>query len=832
MKSSIKPSIEKLKKFFKLEADREFDNKAVMGGLQKMLDTWVPDARADGIGEDLINAVSSRLRDYPRLSVKSRRDILSGIWKRVMQEMDLPPIADLASTLSPTKNNLNKPKASFHRITKPTASDRSPNTPKRSLKSYNHVEKVQYSALQSPITVIQGIGPKYAQALEKLGISTIYDLIYHFPRRYDDYAQFPQINKLESEKLVTLIGTIQSVNTRMIKNGKLRIIEAIISDGSGAIRAIWFNQPWLKSVIVKGNQIVLSGKTDRYLGHLYLNNPEVEQIDQTFLHTNQIVPVYPLTAKIRQRRLRKFINQTVQYWAPRIPDYLPEWLIDEADLLDISTALLQIHFPNSMELLDLAKKRLAFDELFLLQVGVTLQKQQWKSLTASVFSVDQSWLDARLEHLPFTLTNAQSASLDEIIHDLSSGHPMSRLLQGDVGSGKTIVAAIAIAIVASQNGQTALMAPTSILAEQHYKKIKEMLTVSDPLFTEDQIRLLIGSTPASERNEILADLASGKIKLLIGTHAIIEDPILFDNLQFAVIDEQHRFGVKQRSLLRKKGTNPHLLVMTATPIPRSLSLTIYGDLDVSIIDEMPVGRQEIITRLLAPSQRDIAYRLIDREISNGHQAYIIYPIIEENQTSDFKSAVAEYNRLKKEIFPNYKLGLLHGKLKPSEKNNIMTRFRDAEIDILVSTSVIEVGVDVPNATVMVIEGANRFGLAQLHQFRGRVGRGSDKSYCVIIPSDNSSLGNERLKAIVNINNGFQLAEKDLELRGPGEFLGTRQSGFSGLRLASITDLSLIKKARHHAQKLIEKDPSLSLPENALLSEAIDRFWDTNPGEMS
>ena len=791
-----------------------------------MLDSWIPYARSDGIGEDLINAITSLLRDYSRLSVKSRREILSGIWKRIMKELELPPIEELNfQKKSPVTTTPPPPTTKSH--TEP-AKPKPPQVDKRT----SNLEQVSFTELDAPVSVIQGIGSQYTKALNKLGINKISDLLFHFPRRYDDYSKLKQINRLTYGEVVTIIGTVQSSYTRKIKNGKLQLIEAIISDGSGAIKATWFNQPWLKQMLKEGNQIVLSGKIDQYLGKFVLNNPEIEQLDHKNLHTNRIVPVYPLTASIRQKRLRAIMNQTVTYWAPRIKDFLPEDIVAEENLLDLSTALLQVHFPDSQELLKQAQSRLAFDEIFLLQIGVLKQKLLWEEQTAQTFQIDETWLNQRLNHLPYTLTNAQMGSLKEIISDLSSGHPMNRLLQGDVGSGKTVVAAITIASIASHGGQTAIMAPTGLLAEQHYNTLKSILVENDTILEENQIKLLTSATPRPEKDTILNGLKDGQILLVVGTHALIEDPIIFKNLQLVVIDEQHRFGVKQRALLREKGNNPHLLVMTATPIPRSLSLTIYGDLDVSIIDEMPPGRQEIVTKILSPKQREIANRLIRREIDAGRQAFVIYPLIEESNTTDYKGAVEGYERYKTEIFPDLNIGLLHGKMKDDEKNLIMSKFRDGEIDILVSTSVIEVGVDVPNATVMIIEGADRFGLAQLHQFRGRIGRGEHKSYCVLIPTKEDAIINKRLKAIEETNNGFILAEKDLELRGPGQFLGTRQSGFINLRLANITDTHLIKRARQQALKILEKDPQLSNPENQHLAEVLEKFWQNQISDIS
>ncbi|MCX8024034.1 MAG: ATP-dependent DNA helicase RecG, partial [Thermanaerothrix sp.] len=473
---------------------------------------------------------------------------------------------------------------------------------------------------------------------------------------------------------------------------------------------------------------------------------------------------------------------------------------------------------------------------FLLQLGVLQQKRAWQANIATIFEVPDWWLESLISNLPFELTGAQRRVLAEIRDDLRSGRPMNRLLQGDVGSGKTIVAALAIAMVTYHGAQAAFMAPTSILAEQHYRNLIGLLSNPEaPLLPSEAVRLLVGDTPESEKEAIRTGLADGSIKLVIGTHALIEDPVTFANLQLVIIDEQHRFGVEQRAALRLKGNNPHLLVMTATPIPRSLALTIYGDLDLSVMDEMPRGRQPIETHLLSPLERERAYALIRAEAKKGHQAFIVYPLIEKGQTNhndEAKAAVEEYERLQREVFPDLRLGLLHGRLPPAEKDRIMRAFRNGEFHILVSTSVVEVGVDVPNATVMLIEGANRFGLAQLHQFRGRVGRGQAQSYCLLIPDTNDDIENERLLAMVETNDGFILAERDLQQRGPGEFLGTRQAGYSELRMANLANVHLIEKARRLAQSLFEQDPDLSFPEHQPLRFNFERFWQGGRGDIS
>jgi ATP-dependent DNA helicase RecG len=840
----MKPSIHKLQKYINLEAERGYDNRAVMGGLDRILERWQAEARIDGLPEDLIEAVAARIRDYPRLAESSRAEVLDGLMRRLQRDLDIP-VEALPQKTTPERLEREESSKSASQESPPK-----PSEPSRPIKSRpkDSEETAQLygapAALNASVTVLSNVGPRHAQTLSRLGLNSLGDMLYHFPRRYDDYSQLKPINRLWYGEEVTIIGTVQSVSARPIRGGKAQLVEAVVSDGSGAIRVNWFNQAYIAKRLHKDTHIVLSGKVEQYLGRLVMNNPEMEQLEQQQLHTNRIVPVYPLTANITQRWLRRLMNQVVTYWAPRVQDYLPLDLRKSADLFDLPRALLQVHFPDSWDDLNAARHRLAFDEIFMLQLGVLRQKRTWQNRTARVFEVDPDWMQAQTTRLPFPLTGAQERVLADISHDLASGQPMNRLIQGDVGSGKTVVAALAIALVTRTGAQTAMMAPTSILAEQHYKSMLRLLcgmgvpTGAQPQETSgdlttfadnailrpEAVRLMIGATPEVEKREIRDGLENGTIKVVVGTHALIEDPVVFQDLQLAIVDEQHRFGVEQRGALRAKGNSTHLLVMTATPIPRSLALTVYGDLDLSLIDEMPPGRQPVATYVLPPRETERAYNLIRSQIVQGRQAFIIYPLVEESEKSDSKAAVEEHERLQNEIFPGLKLGLLHGRMKGEEKDEIMTRFRDGVYDILVSTSVIEVGVDVPNATVMLIEGANRFGLAQLHQFRGRVGRGSDESYCLLIPESADDLENERLKVMAATNDGFVLADKDLEQRGPGQFLGTRQSGFAELRLASLTDVHLIEKARHHAQRLFEDDPDLEQAKHQPLNAALQHFW--------
>jgi len=842
----MQPSLEKLRKFFRLEHENGYANSAIIGGLAEMLDYWEGEARLDGITEEVIQAVGQRLRSYDGLSPQSRADALKGLWKRIgetypeTQQKPRGVPSRRPATPEPVEGKVEggqtprptQPASSQPDIQKQEYRSRPP-APPRSESVAGAKTSATPAALDAKLTVLQGVGPRHAETLGKLGLHTLGDMLYYYPRRYDDYSQLKPIKDLFYGEQITVIGTIQSVNTRPIRGGKASIVEVIISDGTGGLRLSFFNQPWLANRFKAGDAISVSGKIDQYLGRLVMNSPDWESVEVESLHTNRIVPIYPLTERVSQKWLRGLMKQVVEYWAPAVADALPQSVRSSARLMRLDEALLQVHFPDSQEKLRAARERLAFDEIFYLQMGVLRQKRDWKSVDAKRFTVSDEWLAARLTSLPFALTSAQQNAIKDIRADLESGRPMNRLLQGDVGSGKTVVAALAAGIIASNSSQAAIMAPTSILAEQHYRSFDRLLAGENGILPEGQVRLLVGDTPEAEKEAIRAGLADGSVKIVIGTHAILEEPVAFQDLQFAVIDEQHRFGVEQRAALRTKGTNPHLLVMTATPIPRSLALTLYGDLDLSIMDEMPAGRQPVNTYVLRPQERERAFTLLRGQIKDGKQAFIIYPLIEESEKIEARAAVDDYETLSKEVFPDLKLGLLHGRMRPDEKDETMLKFRDQKYNILVSTTVVEVGVDIPNATVMLIEGADRFGLAQLHQLRGRVGRGSDQSYCLLIPTHEDAAENERLRAMAESNDGFVLAERDLQQRGPGEFLGTRQSGYaSGLRMASITDVKLIEKARLQAQNLFEQDADLIRPEHALLAEAFGRFWGAGRGDVS
>ena len=872
-------AIQKLVNYLSLEAERGYDNGSVVGGLDRMLEPWRDEALESGVSQNLIDAVAARLEDYPRLSPKSREEALRGLQNRLSSEYP-----EIGTSTEVSEEAVSAPSEEKVVIAEPEAEQSSPSSASAeeskgpadasdpadasiaepdkavSVEAARGIDEAQPIAkengapekeaaepraaakeepaqkidedpasLDSPLTAVPGIGPKSAKTLKKLDLETLEDLLWHLPRRYDDYSQLKTINRLELGEEVTIIGTVEDISVRPVRGGKLKLVEATVSDGSGSIAVTWFNQTWIATRLKPGKAVVLSGAIDQYLGNLTMSGPEWEPLEQKQVHTNRIVPVYPLTSGVTAKWLRRVINSVVQSHADRVPDPLPPTLVSEVGLMPFGKAFHQVHFPDNWDLLEAAQHRLAFNEMLFLQLGVMRQKIGWQELNTEPIQVQDGWMDRFVSGLPYQLTDAQQKALVDVRADLERPVPMNRLIQGDVGSGKTVIAAAAVGLTASEGLQAAVMAPTGILAEQHYMTFLELIPASTGLPAE-AIRLLLGSTPTAEKKEIREGLAQGEIQVVIGTHALLEEPVGFKKLGLAVIDEQHRFGVAQRAALRSKGTNPNLIVMTATPIPRSLALTIYGDLDLTVVDEMPPGRLPVETRVFRPIERARAHTFIRGQLAAGHQAFIIFPLVEGSDKIQAKAAVDEHAALQKTAFPEYRLGLLHGRLKPEEKERVMSAFREGEYDVLVSTSVVEVGVSVDNATVILIEGADRFGLSQLHQFRGRVTRSTDQSYCLLIPTSDRENDNERLMAMEKTSDGFELADMDLEQRGPGDFLGTRQSGFLDLRAARLTDLLMIEKARTQATRLFEEDPMLEEPQHEALSLAVDRFWTNGNGK--
>ena len=820
-------AVDKLVKVLNLEADRGYDNRAVLGGLEKMIGPWQEEARSLGLPSVLLDTVESLLHEYASMPPAARKEAVRGI-RSNLEGASRGGGPAATSGVAPASGP--EPDAESEQASADLDAEVDEGSSGAAV-STPDVAGSKPQALRAPLTTVPGIGPKSASTLAKLGLRTLEDLLWYLPRRYDDYSQLKTIHRLWYGEDVTVIGTVESIDVRPIRGGQMKLIECVVSDGTGSLRVTWFNQPWLVNQLRPGTAVALSGRVDQYLGRLTMNAPEWEPLERQQLHTNRIVPVYGLTAGVTARWLRRVVDSVVGRLAQRVPDPLPEAMRSELGLLPLGEALQQVHFPDSQDRLHAAQARLAFDEMLMLQLAVMRQKQDWATLATDPLPVDDTWVAGFTAALPYALTEAQRQAFADVRHDLASGRPMNRLLQGDVGSGKTVIAAAAMGMAVAAGAQAALLAPTSILADQHLASIRALLAQGNGL-PEQSIRMLIGATPAAEKDEIRRGLQSGEIRIVVGTHALLEEPVAFARLGLAVIDEQHRFGVEQRAALRAKGANPHLLIMTATPIPRSLALTVFGDLNLTVLDEMPPGRQAIETRLLRPAERSRAYRFVASQLEAGHQAFIIYPLVEGSEKIESKAAVDEHHRLQQDVFPSYRVGLLHGRLRPDEKDETMAQFRRGELHVLVSTSVVEVGVDIPNATVMLIEGANRFGLAQLHQFRGRVGRGPHASYCLLIPDSDDEQENARLQALESTNDGFRLAEMDLEQRGPGDFLGTRQAGFAELRLARLTDIHLIEKARREAGRLIEQDPELTRPEHAALARALQDFASARKGEIS
>ena len=788
------------------EAARGHDNKTVIGGIFKIAPHWITSANSSGLDADTISKVADKLEQYSSLSLADRK----------IMAHELVEILTYHYTSNAPTNN-----AQVQEINN-TKSDRY-NIPTKS-----HSTDSEF-CLETPLTALAGIGPSNANKLKKLGLNNIGDALYHFPNRYIDYSSLKSIKHVRYGDDVTILAKVTQIRQRKTRGGKLSVVEVDITDGTGTIVCNWFNQPWLEKQLSPGKEIQVSGRIDVYLGKKVISSPDWESVDKQSIHTGRIVPVYHLTKGITAKTMRNWMYKIEHTIADNILDPLPNEMRTRLKLPDAKSALSCIHFPDSQDQLKAAQRRIAFSEFLILHLGMRIRKSANKKRTSHKFVVDEKWLQAAIASLPFTLTTAQIRVVDEILHDISQSSPMSRLVQGDVGSGKTIIAAMALAAITKNGAQAALMAPTSILAEQHYKSICSLLSgIPDLNLGGDDapyIRLLLGSTTEKERTEIAKGLQDETIKILIGTHALIQDTVKFSNLALTVVDEQHRFGVEQRAALRRKGNEPHLMVMTATPIPRSLALTLYGDLDLSIIDELPPGRKPVETRVVYPTQRKDMYNFISKQIKNGGQAFLIYPIIEESDTLQVKAAVNEHERLQNEVFSAFQVGLLHGKMKSADKYDEITNFRNGNIDILVSTTVIEVGVDIPNASIMVVENANRFGLAQLHQLRGRVGRGEQESYCLLVAEETNELfpennsANDRLKIMESNTDGFVLAEKDLQLRGPGDFLGTRQTGFS-FQLANLSDMALIQLTLNEAENLLVNDPDLSMPEHSMLANVI------------
>ncbi|MBI5042363.1 MAG: ATP-dependent DNA helicase RecG [Nitrospirae bacterium] len=685
--------------------------------------------------------------------------------------------------------------------------------------------------LMDSIQYIKGVGPRRAELFKRLGINTVEDALTHLPRRYEDRGNLKKISQIKYGEIETISGIVKAAGINVTTRKRMKIFELVVGDGTGIITAKWFNQPYMKNVFKIGQKVILNGKVkmNNYYGYgAEIDNPEYEIIDDdsdVLLHTGRIVPIYPETSGITSRQIRVIMKTILDTHQSQINDYLPSNILEQNKLMPLSAAFSEIHFPSAEKDIGLLNsgrsemhRRLAFDEFFFLELGLALRKKDMEKEKRDALKINGELTKQLIDSLPFKLTSAQVRVIDEIKGDLTSPHPMNRLIQGDVGCGKTVVALSAMLMAIENSFQTAIMAPTEILAEQHYLNIKSLIN-------KLSLKVILLTSSRKDKEDIKA-VENGEANIVIGTHALIQDDIRFKKLSLAVIDEQHKFGVMQRGAIKKKGYNPDILIMTATPIPRTLAMSVYGDLDISVIDELPPGRTPIKTMKFYKSHRPEAFKLVKKEILQGRQCYVIYPLIEESEKVDLKAATEMAEHIKKDIFPEYNLGLLHGRIKTEEKEKIMKDFKEGRINILVSTTVIEVGIDVPNASVMLIEHAERFGLAQLHQLRGRVGRGQYQSYCLLMAeyplSDDAK---RRLDIMVKTNNGFDIAEEDLNIRGPGEFFGTRQSGLPELKNANILrDVKILEAARKEAFEFIKKDPLLSMPEHISLKTVLKQKW--------
>ena len=784
----MNPNREQLRKVLELEQAKAYANTAVIGGLDRFLNRCA--AELEGL------ALPSP--SYAALDERQRKEWLQGI------------LGQLSAEAEPESGSRGK--------------------------------KVPAVSFDAPITRLRGISTGLAARFAKLGVKTVRDMLYFFPRRHIDYSQRKAISELEVGAEQTIVARVWEASEKTSSRG-MAITEAIVGDETGNIRVVWFNQPYLTKKLRTNLQLAISGKVSLWNGHKVFQSPEYELLEsEELVHTGRLVPVYPLTEGLYPRQVRRLMKEVVDQWAPQLVDFLPPEIRDSAGLLPLPQAVAQAHYPDDELSKDRARMRLAFYELFLIQLGVLSRRKEWQEGEPG-YAINADWqlVEPFLASLPFELTGAQKNALGQILADLSQSRPMCRLLQGEVGSGKTVVATAAMLLAAASGYQATLMAPTEILAEQHFASICRLLGGQDgegALCTFPSLLprpltmgLLIGGLKEKAKQELHQRINQGEVDIVVGTHALIQKGVEFARLGLAVVDEQHRFGVMQRAALRQKGSSPHVLVMSATPIPRTLALTVYGDLDLSVIDQLPPGRPEVKTRWLSPGEQQSAYEFVRKQIAAGRQAFIICPLIEDSEAIEAKAAITEYQRLCGEVFPELRLGLLHGRMSTAEKDEVMRRFRGGELDILVATPVVEGGIDVPNATVMVVEGGDRFGLAQLHQFRGRVRRSQHQSYCLLLAEMPSVEARERLAIIERTQDGFALAEEDLRLRGPGEFFGTRQSGLPDLKMAKLSDVGLLELARDQALRLFESDPGLERPEHSLLAQEVARLWQSR-GEQS
>lgn len=815
----------RLRNIFALEEKTGWRDRAVVGGMAALQERWSSDALAEGVENWLVQAVGAHLLRYAEAEEGDREEIS----RVILGLLDSPPPP--APAPDPELAAIDQVGSSqTERPVRPAVLPQSPIAPAGPTPPPARAEAIDSAAekLDAPVTSLRGVGAARSEQLARLGIQTVWDLIWHLPARYDDFSRLRTIAEMEPGEQVTVAANLWKLENRKLAMNR-EMVQAVLNDGTGSLRATWWSK-WGAAKLEIGQSYRFSGKVGLYMGYKTLESPVFELLESSDIADGPILPVYPLTEGLTSKTVGDLVEQALREGLAAVGDPVPEELRRKYGLTSLPNALKQIHQPENPEQLEVARKRLAFDEFFYIQLGVQQRRHLLQRATAPALPSDDEIVARFAQALPFALTGAQQRVLGEIRRDLARTVPMSRLVQGDVGSGKTAVAAGAMYIAAANGAQSALLAPTQILAEQHHRGLSALLgNLTRPDGAPLRVALLTGRVTGSEREAVLAGLADSSVDVAVGTTALIQEGVAFHNLAFVVVDEQHRFGVEQRGALRDKSPDDdrqslvsHMLVMSATPIPRSLALTVYGDLDVSVIDELPPGRTPIVTKRFTPGERERLYAFLRRRVQEGRQGYIVYPLVEESDKLDVGAAVAEHERLQKEVFPELRLGLLHGRLSGGEKDEVMRAFGEGALDVLVSTSVVEVGIDVPNATVMLIEDAERFGLAQLHQFRGRVGRGSHESHCALISRADNPASVERLDALVATTDGFAIAEKDLELRGPGDFLGTRQSGLPDLKMAMLSDTATLALAQQAAQELFAADPELAGYPH--LQARVERFW--------
>lgn len=891
-------ALETLVKIMKLERDQGGRNTAVVGGLAAFASSWQPQAREQARRAEqhiLIDEIIDILSIYESIQDEDERiGKINYLLDRATNRQPAPKayrdrIPEWQAKLPPPaerkparERHPNRREQSDHRGGANTQRSRGnkrsyaydsatydedftsgPNTTRLDLPAMPKLARPprqprpQLSAddiasrqleLEASTTEVKGIGKTFAKLLRQMDICTVRDLLYRLPRLHRDYTELLAIKDLPENEESTLVATV--TNTRVVASRGGKDLVVTVSDGTGAVSVRFFRQEFLAPKLRPGTQIVLSGKVTYFRDMKHMSNPEWEELDSENLHTIGIVPVYQMTKGLRPRLLRRIIRTLVDDWAEKIPDPLPASVLDRTDLADLGWALRQAHFPEGWDHRDHAQRRLAFDELLNLQLALLANRREWQSEPGPRLEIEDDFIGSlTADMFPYELTQAQQSAIEAIRHDVANDVPMNRLLQGDVGCGKTAVAIVAMAMAVDNGKQAAIMAPTGILAEQHYRAVSEAFSRvkgdSKPV-----IALLTSALSASEREAICLGIADGSIDIAVGTHSVIQAGVEFRDLAIAVIDEQQRFGVDQRAALRGKGTNPHLLFMSATPYPRTLALTLYADLDITLINEKPPGRQDVITKIVDPVARERQYSFITGQLESGRQAFFIHPLVAESESQETEDALSAHKRLAL-VFHRHRVCLLHGRMKAAEKDEIMKAFAEHKHDVMVTTSVAEVGVDIPNANIIVIEGANRFGLAQLHQFRGRVGRGAIQSHCFLIPDraaaidldkigdlhagrlrdEDLSLAEQRLAAMEASNDGFRLAEVDLRLRGIGDLLGRRQSGHSNLHLIQQNHAELAELAQSEARTIYEEDPALARPEHQALAQNVRRVY-ANPGDIS